>query len=104
MRKHRGDHHHFPAFSSIEVEAEDEASGSENVFGIGFPEDSGVSGMEGDERGGETWGEDALRKYVSAKPGRCVVVVDGYAVDVTKYLGEHVSSLWILRREAYTLI
>lgn len=38
----------------------------------------------------DVWDEEALGAYVRAKPGRCVVLVDGYAVDVTSYLGDHV--------------
>ena len=42
---------------------------------------------------GPVWNEDDLRKYVNAKPGRCVVILDGYVIDVTRYLGEHVGIL-----------
>lgn len=51
------------------------------------------SSSEDDEREdwtGPTWGEDELEIFVKAKPGRCVVIIDGFAIDVTGYLGEHV--------------
>lgn len=38
----------------------------------------------------ESWDRQALDAYVKAKQGRCVVLLDGYAVDVTPYLGDHV--------------
>lgn len=40
---------------------------------------------------GEVWDEDRFRSFVTEKRSRCVVLIDGYAVDVTHYLGEHVS-------------
>lgn len=42
------------------------------------------------EWNGEDWDKERLAEFVREKPGRCVVVIDGYAIDVTKYLGEHV--------------
>lgn len=41
----------------------------------------------------DVWNKQALDTYVQAKPGRCVVLLDGYAVDVTPYLGDHVCDL-----------
>ena len=46
--------------------------------------------MESEEWSGEIWDKERLAEFVRGTPGRCVVVIDGYAVDVTKYLGEHV--------------
>lgn len=40
---------------------------------------------------GETWDLRHAHEYIKSKPGSCVVVIDDYFVDVTKYLGEHVS-------------
>lgn len=48
--------------------------------------------MESEGWNGEVWDAEKLAEYVQARPGRCVVVIDGYAVDVTKYMGEHVRS------------
>jgi stearoyl-CoA desaturase (Delta-9 desaturase) len=39
---------------------------------------------------GPSWSTDEVEKYVRGKPGRCVVLVDGFIVDATEYLGEHV--------------
>lgn len=39
----------------------------------------------------EIWDEERLREYVESKKGRCVMVIKGYVVDATSYLGEHVS-------------
>lgn len=53
------------------------------------------SSSEDDEEvwAGELWDVDHLRSYIAEKRSRCVVLIDGYAIDVTNYLGEHVSSL-----------
>lgn len=45
----------------------------------------------------EVWDNKKLGEYVKGKKGRCVVVVKGYVVDVTEYLGEHVSSFHFQR-------
>ena len=52
------------------------------------------SSSEDDEESwkGATWEKETLRKYVTEKRNRCVILIDGYVVDVTSYLGEHVSS------------
>ena len=39
----------------------------------------------------DIWDHKALHEYVNSKVGRCVILLDGYAIDVTSYLGEHVS-------------
>lgn len=39
----------------------------------------------------EIWDDERLQEYVEAKKGRCVMVIKGYVVDATGYLGEHVS-------------
>ncbi|CAL1694421.1 unnamed protein product [Somion occarium] len=46
----------------------------------------------------ENWDEAKLHEYVQAKKGRCVIVVKGYIVDVTGYLGEHPGGAAILRK------
>lgn len=62
-------------------------SGSEHSF-------ISPSASEDDEEAwtGEIWDIDHLRSYVAEKRSRCVVLIDGYAIDVTSYLGEHVRS------------
>lgn len=40
---------------------------------------------------GEIWGKNELEGYIRAKPGGCIVLIRGFVVDATSYLGEHVS-------------
>lgn len=56
-------------------------------------------GSEGtNEWQGETWTWEQVGEYVLAgkNKGRCVIVINGYAVDATEYLGEHVSVFLLL--------
>lgn len=46
--------------------------------------------METDTWNGEVWNAVQVQEYVK-KPGKCVVLIDGFVVDVTSYLGDHVS-------------
>lgn len=39
---------------------------------------------------GDVWSRTQLNNYVASKVGVCVVIVDGFAVDVTAYCREHV--------------
>lgn len=39
----------------------------------------------------QIWDLPQAHEYIESKPGRCVVVIDDYFVDVSAYLGEHVS-------------
>jgi stearoyl-CoA desaturase (delta-9 desaturase) len=41
---------------------------------------------------GEVWSVQDVEHFVKAKRGRCVILLHGFVVDVTTYLGEHVSS------------
>jgi hypothetical protein len=52
--------------------------------GISPPEDD-VNGWEG-----EVWNLEQVQEYVKKKTGRCVVLVNGFVLDATGYLGEHV--------------
>lgn len=45
---------------------------------------------------GRVWTNGQLDEYIKARPGRCVVLIDGYAIDVTNYLGEHVGLIFFL--------
>lgn len=45
-----------------------------------------------EEWDGEIWGKGKLEEYVQSKPGRCLVLIRGFVVDATSYLGEHVST------------
>ncbi|KAG6910499.1 hypothetical protein DXG01_009918 [Tephrocybe rancida] len=38
---------------------------------------------------GELWDSNILSAYIQARPGRCVIEIDGFAVDATAYLAEH---------------
>ncbi|KAI0078854.1 hypothetical protein K474DRAFT_1683508 [Panus rudis PR-1116 ss-1] len=46
----------------------------------------------------EKWSEEKLYEYIESKKGRCVVVLKGYVVDVTNYLGEHPGGAALLRK------
>ena len=48
--------------------------------------------VEEKEWAGPTWTETELKAYVE-RNGACVVLIDGYAVDVTGYTKAHVGSL-----------
>ncbi|KAH8110614.1 hypothetical protein DFH11DRAFT_1801746 [Phellopilus nigrolimitatus] len=49
---------------------------------------------------GETWDEKELLNYARARPGRCVLLLDSFAVDVTEYVGEHPGGASVLRKYA----
>lgn len=63
-----------------------EASGaSYSTWSDGSSEDDTSSG----DSAAAEWSLGEVRKYVQDK-GKCVIVLDGFVVDVTSYLGEHV--------------
>ena len=39
----------------------------------------------------ESWNMQKVKEFALAKPGRCIVLLEGFAVDATEYLAEHVS-------------
>jgi stearoyl-CoA desaturase (delta-9 desaturase) len=39
---------------------------------------------------GDVWNLDELEKYVQASPGKCIILIEGFAVNATSYLTEHV--------------
>jgi hypothetical protein len=47
---------------------------------------------ENDEWTGPTWTEKELKSYIE-RNGACVLVLEGYAVDVTRYMKIHVRLL-----------
>ncbi|KAF7347563.1 Stearoyl-CoA desaturase [Mycena venus] len=47
---------------------------------------------------GETWDIQQAHEYIQSKPGRCLVVIEDYFVDVTSYLGEHPGGATLLRK------
>ena len=50
----------------------------------------GVVEMETNIWNGEVWNTKQVQEYAE-KLGKCVVMIDGFVVDVTSYLGDHVS-------------
>ena len=38
------------------------------------------------------WGIEEVKQYIRSKPGTCVVLIHGFILDVTGYLGVHVGS------------
>ncbi|KAJ8496691.1 hypothetical protein ONZ51_g948 [Trametes cubensis] len=48
---------------------------------------------------GQVWTVEQLAEYACGK-GRCVLLLDGYAVDATEYLAEHPGGASLLRRYA----
>lgn len=76
MHMHQKGHHHhghLHAPARYESSSDDQSSTSENVKVLY-----------------DTWSMEEVREYAEAKKGRCVIVVKGFVVDVTGYLGEHV--------------
>lgn len=61
----------------------------------------GEAEQELDSWYGETWRIKQLEEYVEVKKGACVVVVDGFATDVTSYLGEHPGGASIMRKYSF---
>ncbi|KAL0951591.1 hypothetical protein HGRIS_008272 [Hohenbuehelia grisea] len=51
-----------------------------------------------DDWHGDTWDRQQLAEYLSMKPGSCILLIDGYAVNATFYLAEHPGGASILRR------
>lgn len=47
---------------------------------------------------GKNWDLSRVKDFAEAKPGRCVVVIDGFVIDATSYLGEHVSTPSLIPR------
>jgi stearoyl-CoA desaturase (delta-9 desaturase) len=52
--------------------------------------ETGVVEVEAGTWNGEVWNTGQVQEYVE-KLGKCVVMIDGFVVDVTSYLGDHVS-------------
>ena len=52
----------------------------------------GVVDVQTDTWKGEVWNARQVQEYVEIL-GKCVVMIDGFIVDVTSYLGDHVSRL-----------
>ncbi|KAF9053392.1 hypothetical protein BJ165DRAFT_1339927 [Panaeolus papilionaceus] len=47
---------------------------------------------------GKVWTLQEVHKFAAEKTGRCVLLIDGYVVDATSYLGEHPGGAALLRR------
>lgn len=48
---------------------------------------------DAEEWDGAVWGADEVELFSRGKPGRCVLLLDGFVVDSTSYLSEHVCHL-----------
>ncbi|KAG6817937.1 hypothetical protein H0H87_012405 [Tephrocybe sp. NHM501043] len=49
---------------------------------------------------GEAWNLDLFYKFIDKFPGRCIIEIDGFAVDATDYLAEHPGGAGLLRKYA----
>jgi hypothetical protein len=58
------------------------------------PGHSNLDDEHAQEWEGELWGMDEIQQYRRDKPGRCVILIYEFVVDVTGYLGEHVGQLY----------
>ncbi|KDR81085.1 hypothetical protein GALMADRAFT_153433 [Galerina marginata CBS 339.88] len=58
----------------------------------------GITEPEVDTWNGEIWNIDKLKRFAREKTGRCIVLIDGFAIDVTPYLGEHPGGVNLLRK------
>jgi stearoyl-CoA desaturase (delta-9 desaturase) len=100
MKKHGHEHSHANhAYSS----SESSTSISDNeVLSSDTEEDKGESEQRDEACCGEvlaklterdqlpTWDEMKVQEYVRERAGRCVLVIGGWVVDATEYMGEHV--------------
>ncbi|KAH7097319.1 hypothetical protein BKA62DRAFT_774349 [Auriculariales sp. MPI-PUGE-AT-0066] len=43
------------------------------------------------------WNYDVTLKYACAVPGRCLLIIDGFVIDATKFLGEHPGGAMLIR-------
>ncbi|KAG1783556.1 hypothetical protein EV702DRAFT_956927 [Suillus placidus] len=50
-----------------------------------------------DEWSGEEWNYKQAKTHVAERPGACLLIIDGFFVDVSKYLGEHPGGATLLR-------
>ncbi|KAF8167389.1 hypothetical protein B0H34DRAFT_681705 [Crassisporium funariophilum] len=63
----------------------------------------GAMEAEKDPWQGAVWNVNQVKSYVQEKTGRCVVLIDGFAVDATTYLAEHPGGGNILRKYSVRL-
>ena len=56
----------------------------------------GIVELEADTWNGGIWDKGQVQEYAK-KVGKCVVMIDDFVVDVTSYLGDHVSRLLRLK-------
>ncbi|KAG1757208.1 hypothetical protein EDB19DRAFT_1891012 [Suillus lakei] len=55
------------------------------------------SAHSNNEWSGEEWNCEQALEYLVDRPGACLLVIDGFFVDVSKYLGEHPGGATLLR-------
>lgn len=63
-----------------------------------YSSSSSSSAESESEWSGPVWDTEKLKAFIQDKPGRCIVVINDYAMDVTNYLGDHVSLFFYILR------
>lgn len=92
--KEKGHHHHHHSDSDGDLHSEVSSSSSSGS-------NSGSGGEEEEANVREEWDETKVGEYLREKSGRCVLVVNGYVVDVTSYMKEHPGGSLLLRKYAF---
>lgn len=52
--------------------------------------EAGIIEPENNSWAGAVWNLTQVKEFAQTKPGSCIVLINGFAVDVSVYLGEHV--------------
>jgi cytochrome b involved in lipid metabolism len=62
--------------------------------------------LDVDSWDGEFWNIARVKEFTQRKTGRCFILINGFVVDATPYLGEHVSvNTWVIScTNAYKLL
>ncbi|KAH7886073.1 hypothetical protein F5I97DRAFT_1809185 [Phlebopus sp. FC_14] len=63
-------------------------------------EHDSTSMHENEDWCGVEWGMETVREYVRRNPGRCIVILEGFAVDLTDYSKDHPGGAKVLRQYA----
>ncbi|KIM47500.1 hypothetical protein M413DRAFT_22154 [Hebeloma cylindrosporum] len=63
----------------------------------------GIVESEDNSWTGEMWNLNQVKEFAQTKPGSCIVLIDGFAVDISAYLGEHPGGANILRKYSLRL-
>ena len=95
MKKHGHLHGHGQSFhhehdpTELTTDTSGEESSTDSDFWEGSGEDVLTSGLTR-RTCLPTWNNLEVENYVKESVGRCVLILDGWVIDVTCYLGEHV--------------